>query len=67
MMHDEGEAMQLAGQALFRKIGEEPVLSTGVPMDLGLFYRLTEFVGGGAFVVGRRGSYENAKEHDFPG
>jgi hypothetical protein len=40
-------------------------VSTSVQMDLGLFYQLTEFVGGGAFIVGRPGAYENAKANDF--
>lgn len=64
--HKEGEAMQRAGQALLKKFSEEPVLSTAVPMDLGLFYRITEFVGGGAFIVGHEGAYENAKANDWP-
>lgn len=62
---DEGEAMQRAGQSLFVLIQNEPFLSTSVQMDLGLFYRLTEFVGDGAFIVGRPGSYEHAKANDF--
>jgi hypothetical protein len=62
--HDEGEAMQRAGRSLFALIQREPFVSTSVQMDLGLFYQLTEFVGGGAFIVGRPGSYEQAKR-DF--
>ncbi len=53
--------MQRAGGYLFALIDDEPFVSTSVQMDLGLFYRLTEFVGGGAFIVGRPGSYEQAK------
>ena len=59
--HQEGEAMQRAGRSLFALIDDEPFVSTSVQMDLGLFYRLTEFVGGGAFIVGRPGSDEQAK------
>ena len=65
IMHDEGEAMQRGGHSLFALIQNEPFVSTSVQMDLGLFYRLTEFVGGGAFVVGRPGAYEDAKANDF--
>jgi hypothetical protein len=65
--HDEGEAMQRAGRSLFAAIQQEPSVSASVRMDLGLFYRLTEFVGVGAFIVGRPGSYEDAKENDFSG
>jgi len=53
---DEGKAMQRAGRSLFTKIAAEPAFSVSVPMDLGMFYRLTEFVGGGAFIVGRQGA-----------
>ena len=30
-----------------------------------MLYRLTEFVGGGAFIVGKQGAYANAKTNDF--
>ena len=30
-----------------------------------MFYQLTEFVGGGAFIVGRPGAYADAKANDF--
>jgi hypothetical protein len=63
--HDEGVAMQRAGRSLYELILREPFVSTSVQMDLGLFYHLAEFVGGGAFIVGRPGSYENAKANDF--
>lgn len=62
---DEGEAMQRAGRSLLALIRNEPFVSTSVQMDLGLFYQLTEFVGGGAFIVGGPGSYEDAKANDF--
>ena len=63
--HDDGQAMQRAGRSLSTLIQDEPSLSMSVQMDLGLFYRLTEFVGGGAFIVGRPGAYEDAKANDF--
>jgi hypothetical protein len=53
--------MQRAGRSLFAKIDAEPALSVSVPMNLGMLYRLTEFVGGGAFIVGRQGAFANAK------
>jgi hypothetical protein len=62
---DEGEAMRMAGRSLFTLVQSEPIISTSVQMDLGLFDRVTEFVGNGAFIVGRSGSYENAKANDF--
>lgn len=62
---DEGKAMQRAGRSLCTKIDAEPALSVSVPMDLGMFYRLTEFVGGGAFIVGRQGAFADAKANDF--
>ena len=62
---DEGNAMQRAGRSLFTKIDAEPTLSVSVPMDLGVLYRLTEFVGGGAFIVGAQGAFANAKANDF--
>lgn len=64
--HNEGEAMKRAGQAFLKKVNEEPLVSAAVPMDLGLFCRITEFVGGGAFIVGHKGAYENAKANDWP-
>ena len=63
--HDEGEAMQRAGRSLLVLIQDEPFVATSVQMDLGLLYQLKEFVGGGAFIVGRSGSYEDAKANDF--
>lgn len=63
---DEGRAMQRAGQSLFAKIDDEPAFSTAVPMDLGTLYRVTDFVGGGAFIVGAEGAFANAKANDFP-
>lgn len=63
--HNDGEAMEQAGRSLSALIRDEPFVSTSVQMDLGMFYQLTEFVGGGAFIVGRPGSYELAKENDF--
>jgi hypothetical protein len=63
--HDEAKAMEQAGRSLFALIKEDPFVSTSVQMDCGLLYRLTEFVGGGAFIVGRPGSYELAKADDF--
>ena len=57
----EGEAMHQAGQSLFAMINEEPAVSTSVQMDLGLFYRISEFVGGGAFIVGKKGAHAEAK------
>jgi hypothetical protein len=62
--HDESEAMQRAGHSLFALILNEPFVSTSVRMDLGLLYQLTEFVGGGAFIVGQPGSFEHAKAND---
>jgi hypothetical protein len=62
---DEGKAMQQAGRSLFTKIDSDPAVSVSVPMDLGILYRLTEFVGGGAFVVGKQGAFANAKANDF--
>jgi hypothetical protein len=63
--HDEGAAMREAGQCFFSRVDDEPALSVAVPLDLGLFYRLTNFVGQGAFIVGREGSYRSASENDF--
>jgi hypothetical protein len=59
--NDEGEAMHRAGEALFAVIRAEPVVSASVPMDLGLFYRISEFVAGGAFIVARKGAYAEAR------
>jgi hypothetical protein len=59
--HDEGQAMQRADRSLFALIQNEPFVSTSVQMDLGLFYRLTDFVGGGAFIVGRSGSHDDPR------
>jgi hypothetical protein len=49
---------------LFDLIQKEPFVSVSVQVVLGLFYQLTDFVGGGAFVLGRPGSYEQAKAND---
>jgi hypothetical protein len=57
--------MLRAGRSLFALTLDEPFVATSVQMDLGLFYQLTEFVGGGAFIVGRLGAYEDAKANDF--
>jgi hypothetical protein len=57
--------MQRAGRSLFALIESEPFASASVQMDLGLFYQLTEFVGGGAFIVGRPGACEGANANDF--
>jgi hypothetical protein len=65
VQNDEGAEMQSAGRNLFTLIEQEPAVGVTVQMDLGLFCRLTEFVGGGAFIVGRPGSFANAKEADF--
>ena len=62
----EAEAMSHAGQKLFAIINDEPLVSTSIQMDLGLLYQILEFVGGGSFVVGRKGSYAKAKsDGDF--
>jgi hypothetical protein len=61
----EGEAMQRAGRSLFALLEKEPAVSASVQMDLGLFYRLTEFVGDGAFIVARPGAYAKAVAEDF--
>jgi hypothetical protein len=62
---DEGKAMHRAGRSLFSKINAEPALSVVVPMDLELPHWLTAFVGGGAFIVGRKGAFANAQANDF--
>jgi hypothetical protein len=62
---DEGKEMQLAGRSLFAKIDAERALSVSVPMDLGLLYCVTEFVGGGTFIVGRQGAFATAQANDF--
>jgi hypothetical protein len=62
----EGQAMQRAGRSLFIMIDAEPGLSASVQMDLGILRRLTEFVGGGAFIVGRQGAFANAKRTMSP-
>lgn len=53
--------MHHAGQALFAVIKDEPIVSASVQMDLGVFYLISEFVAGGAFIVGRKGAYAEAK------
>ena len=57
--------MQRAGRWLFALIEKEPFVSASVQMDFGLFYPLTEFVGGGPFIVGRPGAYADTKANDF--
>jgi hypothetical protein len=44
----------LRGAALLEN---KPAVSASVQVDLGLFYRLTEFVGDGASIVARPGAY----------
>lgn len=61
----EGEAIRRAGRSLFALLQEEPADSASVQMDLGLFYRLTEFVGDGAFIVAIQGAYAKAVAEDF--
>ena len=72
--HNDGKDMQRAGRSLLVRIQDEsflslmrdePLVPPSVQMDLGLLYQMTEFVGGGAFVVGRPGAYEDAKANDF--
>jgi len=64
--NDEGEAMHRAGDAVFAEIRADPVVSACVQMDLGVFYRISEFVAGGAFIVGRKGAYAEARANgDF--
>jgi len=62
---DEGKEMERAGRSLFAKIDKEPAISGSIPMNLGMLYRLTDFVGGGAFIVGAHGAFANAKANDF--
>jgi tetratricopeptide (TPR) repeat protein len=62
---DEGKEMQRASRSLFAKIDNEPALSASIPMDLGMLYRLADFVGRGAFIVGAQGAFANAKANDF--
>jgi len=62
---DQGKAMRRAGRMLFARIDEELGLSTSLQIDLGLLYRLTDFVGGGAFVVGKQGAFAQARANDF--
>jgi hypothetical protein len=57
----EAEAMHRAGEALFTLLEQEPWVSASVRMDLGLFYKIMEFVGAGSFVIGRPGAAEAAK------
>jgi hypothetical protein len=57
----EGEAMHRAGEVLFALISDEPIVSVSIQMDLGVFYRISKFVGGGAFIVGRKGAYAEAR------
>jgi hypothetical protein len=62
---DEGHAMQQSGQSFFTLIREDPMVGLSVPMDIQTLYQLTEFVGGGAFIVGQSGSHELARANDF--
>jgi hypothetical protein len=61
----EGEAMHHAGKALFAVVDNEPLVSASVQMNLGVLYRISEFVAGGAFIVGRKGAYEERANGDF--
>ena len=62
----EAEGIRHAGQKLFAIINDEPLVFTSIQMDLGLLHRISEFVGGGAFIVGKKGSYAKAKsDADF--
>lgn len=62
----ESEAMHQAGEALFAVVEQESVVSACVQMDLGVFYRITKFVAGGAFMVGRKGDYAEGRANgDF--
>ena len=62
----EGEAMNQAGEALCAVILDDPLVSLSVQMDLGLFSRISEFVGRGTFIVGKQGAYAEAKRNgDF--
>jgi len=58
---NEGEAMHRAREALFAVVGVEPLVSTSVQMDLSVFRRISQFVGGGAFIVGKKGAYAEAR------
>ena len=66
----EAKAMHQAGDALFAVVDHEPNAAVCVQMDLGVFYRITEFVAGGAFIVGRKGDYAegraNGDSHGLP-
>jgi hypothetical protein len=62
---DEGKAMQKAGRSLFTKVDAEPAISVCLPMDLGLLYSVTEFVGEGAFCIGRRGASAALESDDL--
>ena len=59
--HDEAQGMHRAGKDLFDLIKREPTLSVSIPMDLGVLYRIIQFVAGGAFIVGKKGAYEEAR------
>lgn len=48
---EDGLAMQEAGYSLWRMIDQNAVLAQSVGLDIDLFFRLTEFVGKGAFSV----------------
>jgi len=66
VQHREAEAMGHAGQALFSLLNDEPITSTAIQMDLGLFYSISDFVGRGTFIVGRKGDHAKAKQNgDF--
>lgn len=64
--HDEAKEMQRAAESLFAKIKGEPALSASVPMNLGLLYQLMDFIGRGAFIVGKPGAFADAQLNDFP-
>jgi hypothetical protein len=53
--------MHRAGKALFAVVADEPFVAASVQMDLGVLYNISEFVAGGAFMVGRKGAYAEAQ------
>lgn len=63
--HDEGKAMQEAGHLLRNEIDKYAVLAQTLDLDIDLFFQLTQFVGRGAFIVGKPGAFENATLNDF--
>jgi hypothetical protein len=63
---EQAQAMSTAGRSLFAAIQNEPILSVSITMDLGILYTITEFVGDGAFIVGRIGAHAEAiRNGDF--